>query len=86
MELIAVVALATVWGRALLTTGLQIRSILVPSLILAVISWVAIIQLIAFVLSSPLLMIGVLLVFLVVGVIIPGRQLARFLQPLLSHR
>jgi hypothetical protein len=74
------------WLRLLRWIGVSTRSSLLPSLGLALVSWVAIIQVIAFIFSSPLLTVAALLAFVVAGLIGPGAFLVRLARPFLSRR
>jgi hypothetical protein len=86
MELICIVTLFVLWLRLLARIGFQSRSAVLPSLALAILSWAVIVQLVGVVRTSPPLTFAVLLAFVAVGLVWPGRVLAQFLRPQWRHR
>jgi hypothetical protein len=80
MELICLFALFGCWSRLLVRLGFRVWPALVPSLVLSLISWTLIVQLVGIALSSSLLTLATLVLFLVLGLLWPGHRLVRLAE------
>jgi len=86
LDLFAVAVLLGVWMRLLTTRAFRFEAALVPSLILAFVSWVVIVQLIVIVVNTPLLLVAFLVGLLLVGLSGPRGFPTRIAQPSLLRR
>jgi hypothetical protein len=77
MELVCLGGLTLLWLRFIARATSSRSSAFIPSVILAFLSWILIVQLIGVVLRSAPLTLAVVVSLMVVGWIWPGRRLVR---------